>query len=37
MLYKYPLDIYSQKIVYDVRKKIFSKLLRVPVSFFDKK
>lgn len=37
MMYKYPLDIYGQKIVYDVRKKLFNKLLRLPVSFYDKK
>ena len=36
-MYKFPFDMYSQKIVYDVRKRLFSKLLRLPVSFYDKK
>lgn len=29
--------MYGQKLVYDVRKTVFRKLLRLPVAFYDKK
>ena len=35
--YKYPFDVYGQRVVYEVRKSVFQKLLRLPVSFYDKK
>lgn len=35
--YKFPFDIYGQRVVYEVRKSVFGKLLRLPVSFYDKK
>ncbi len=35
--YKFPFDVYGQKVVYEVRKGVFGKLLRLPVSFYDKK
>jgi ABC-type multidrug transport system fused ATPase/permease subunit len=36
-LYKFPFDVYGQGVVYEVRKEVFDKLLRLPVSFYDKK
>lgn len=35
--YKFPFDLYGQRVVYEVRKSVFDKLLRLPVSFYDKK
>jgi len=35
--YKFPFDMYGQKVVYEVRKNVFGKLLRLPVNFYDKK
>ena len=35
--YKFPFDMYGQQAVYEVRKNVFGKLLRLPVSFYDKK
>ncbi len=35
--YKFPFDVYGQKVVYEVRKSVFGKLMRVPVSYYDKK
>jgi len=35
--YKFPFDVYGQRVVYEVRKSVFHKLLRIPVSFYDKK
>lgn len=35
--YKFPFDLYGQRVVYEVRKNVFSKLLRLPVAFYDKK
>lgn len=34
--YKFPFDVYGQRVVYEVRKDVFGKLLRLPVSFYDK-
>ena len=35
--YKFPFDVYGQKVVYEVRKSVFGKLMRLPVSYYDKK
>lgn len=29
--------MYGQKVVYEVRQNVFGKLLRLPISYYDKK
>jgi ABC-type multidrug transport system fused ATPase/permease subunit len=36
-LYKFPFDLYGERVVFEVRKQVFHKLLRLPLAFYDKK
>lgn len=35
--YTFCFGIYGERLVYDIRNTLFKKLLRIPVSFYDKK